>query len=355
MGKERSLSSRSPSWGQRGHASSGVRQRGDAVSPGAAVVRSRKAVAGTPAAVVTDSPGAAAHVSLGFLELNQGHQEEARNWFAQAVELDSQSYLANYYYALMMMKDTSNADAPAQAESSLRAAIKINPHFAAAYDALARFYGMRGENLEEAHRLALHAVQLNPGNLQYFLTVAAVLLRMNRADDAVTVAQRALALAKSPDDSAAAESLLANAKEYQQHLAEVKQRQPQVHPAEVEAPRPRTAREEARQAGPQMARDSGRQASENGASPPIDHASAEGTIVAVRCTPSGLMKLTLALPTYELELQARNYHQVDFRAGSSRLVNSGDPCRLIKNLRARVTYKLGEQDAGEILSIELEK
>ena len=67
------------------------------------------------------------------------------------------------------------------------------------------------------------------------------------------------------------------------------------------------------------------------------------------------MKLTLALPSYKLELHARNYRRVGFRIGNFTLASSTDPCKQIKNLRARIAYTIGQENAGEIISVELLK
>jgi predicted Zn-dependent protease len=44
-----------------------------------------------------------AHETMGYLELRQRHLDEARKWYEQAVKLDSQSYLAHYYFASISM------------------------------------------------------------------------------------------------------------------------------------------------------------------------------------------------------------------------------------------------------------
>ena len=110
--------------------------------------------------------------------------EEATKWYAQAVGLNSQSYLANYYYAASLVKGRPDDNSAAKAESCLRAAIKIAPDFAPAYSMLAWLMASRHENLEEAHRIALAANTLEPGNVSYRLNTATVLEFMGRGDDA---------------------------------------------------------------------------------------------------------------------------------------------------------------------------
>ena len=146
----------------------------------------------------------------------KGHIDEARNWYAQAVTLDSKSYLAHYYFAAMSMNVPMDAARAVKVESSLRTAIKLNPNFAPSYDRLGTFLATRNGNLDEARLMALSAVQLEPGNLSYRMDTANVLLEMERGKDAVTVIRNAMHLASTPQESAMAENFLMHAEEYAQ-------------------------------------------------------------------------------------------------------------------------------------------
>jgi TonB family protein len=154
-----------------------------------------------------------AHQTMGYLEFRQGHLDEARKWYEQAVSLDSQSFLANYYFAaITMSRGQLNPESKSQIESSLRGAIKLNPSFAPAYDRLAVFYGAQRQNLEEAHWMILKAVELDPGNLSYWLHTANILLQMQRANDAVRVLQNAMSVAKTPEQITSVQNLLEEAR-----------------------------------------------------------------------------------------------------------------------------------------------
>jgi tetratricopeptide (TPR) repeat protein len=155
-----------------------------------------------------------AHETMGFLEFQERHIDEARNWYAQAVKLDSQSYLAHYYFAAISMNGVLDAAGEAQVESSLRTSIKLNPSFAPSYDRLAAFLAMHHRNLDEARMMALTAVELEPRNLTYRMETANVLLQMERGKDAVTVIRNAMQLASSPQETAMAEDFLRHAEEY---------------------------------------------------------------------------------------------------------------------------------------------
>ncbi len=122
---------------------------------------------------------------MGYLEFHQGHLDEARKWYAQAIKLDSQSFLAYYYFAAISMNGARpDSEDKSQVESSLRTAIKLNPSFAPPYDQLAVLFGMQPGNLQEAHTLSLNAVQLdpgNPGNLHYRLNTANICCKWSGA------------------------------------------------------------------------------------------------------------------------------------------------------------------------------
>jgi tetratricopeptide (TPR) repeat protein len=146
-----------------------------------------------------------AHETMGYLEFRAGHQDEARKWYGEAVKLDSQDYLAYYYFASLSMSEPGATD-DKEIEDSLRAAIRLNSRFAPAYDRLAIFLAMRHENLDEARRLNLFAVDLDPGNVGYRVNAANTLIVMERFDDAVAVLRGAAKVAKDPGQAAMVQS-----------------------------------------------------------------------------------------------------------------------------------------------------
>ena len=164
-------------------------------------------------ALKLDPKLAAAHESMGFLCSQQGKSDEAMKWYSQAVALNSQSYLANYFYAVSLFKGKPDDTSAAQAESSLRLAIKIAPDFAPAYAALGWLLASRHKDLEEAYMQALDAVRLEPGNVHYRLNAAQVLTLMGRGDDAVRVAKYASSMAKTPEERDEALMVLSNAQQ----------------------------------------------------------------------------------------------------------------------------------------------
>jgi tetratricopeptide (TPR) repeat protein len=157
------------------------------------------------AVLKADPANAQAHETMGSMAFRDGDRDAARKWYEQAVKLDSQSFLANYYFAALSMSTPDGASDSA-VESSLRAAIRLNPQFAPAYDQLAGLLAMRHEKLDEAHTFNVQAIQLDPGNLAYRMNAATVLMTMSRYDDAAAVLRNAAKVPKDPGEAAMLQS-----------------------------------------------------------------------------------------------------------------------------------------------------
>jgi TonB family protein len=158
-----------------------------------------------------------AHESMGFLYFQQGKTEEAGKWYSEAVTLNPQSYSANFYYAANLLKGKLNNDSAAKAESSLRAALKINPDFAPAYSALAYLLAMASptQKPDEAYMMVLQAIELEPGNVYYRIRAVQVLERLGRAEDAVRAANLAVSMARTPQEQAEASATMSSAQQFQ--------------------------------------------------------------------------------------------------------------------------------------------
>jgi tetratricopeptide (TPR) repeat protein len=287
-----------------------------------------------------------AHETMGFLEFQERHIDEARNWYAQAVKLDSQSYLAHYYFAAISMNGVLDAAGEAQVESSLRASIKLNPSFAPSYDRLAAFLTMHHRNLDEARMMALSAVELEPRNLTYRMETANVLLQMERGKDAVAVIRNAMQLASSPQETAMAENFLRHAEEYAQA-----QEQNQRLSDQLRAGTPGGGDTSHRAEG-DVAADS---ATHDEALPAGPHRFVTGVLKDVRCnTPA--MDLNVIAAGKPLGLHSGNYFKIKYSTLGVTLKGDLNPCADLEGRSAKIEYvPPANDDKAAVVAIEIHK
>ena len=297
--------------------------------------------------ILKDDPtNVLAHETMGFLEFRAQHIDEARNWYAQAVKLDSQSYLAHYYFAAISMNGSMNAAEQPQVESSLRASIKLNPNFAPSYDRLAAFLAMRHGKLDEARLMALSAVQLEPGNLNYRMNTANILLQMGRGKDAINVIRNAMHLASSPEETAMAENFLTHAQEYSQAQEQNRVFSEQMKSAaatvdatsnvsKIDPAAGVSARDEPVPTGP--------------------HHFLVGVLRNVHCTiPAMDLNLTTAGKT--LGLHANNYFKIEYSVLDMTLKGDLHPCTDLEGQSAKVEYvESSDKNTAAVVAIEIHK
>lgn len=307
--------------------------------------------------VLRDDPGnASAHETMGYLEFREGNLDQARKWYEQAVKLDSQSFLANYYYAAIAMNGGPlTSENKSQIESSLRSAIKLNPSFAPAYDQLAAFYGMQHENLDEAHSLVLHAVQLDPGNLHYRVDTANVLLQMERGQDAIAVLQNALVLAKTPEDVLSVQNRLDMAQQYQASREALQDRQAaralqSTYPQAESPDEPISEDAKTSDSDPQLLR----AANEEAHGP---RRGVKGIITGVQCSQPAIIKLKVEDGGRTFSLHSNNYFKIEFTAANYTPAGELHPCTDLEGMKAHVEFfEAPDKSAeGQIFSIELSR
>lgn len=156
-----------------------------------------------------DPANAQARLTMGYIEFRAGNYDAAQKWCREAVKLDPANYVAHFFYAAAAIKKGEIDQASrASVEESLRTAIKINPTFAPAYDALAMFDAMQAMRLEEARDLIEKAVQMEPGVPEIRVDEAQILSTTRQTKEAVRVLELAVKMAHTPEQTAAVENLL---------------------------------------------------------------------------------------------------------------------------------------------------
>jgi len=292
-----------------------------------------------------DPKNVSAHETKGFLAFQQGQLDEGEKWYAQAVQLDSQSYLAHYYYAVISMRDALEASQHDQIENSLRQAIKLNPSFAPAFDSLAVFLAMQHKNLDEAHSMGLTAISLDPTNVGHRITVANILMTMEKGENAIEVLRAAAKLTKTPQESQMVADVLARAQAYvdaQSQFADSQRRlsEDQMSNSDgtvTEGTVPKLKRR------PQFV-------------PKGPHRFAVGLLKGVSCDNPSL-DLTVSSSGKALSLQVDNYFKVPFSVLGFQAEKDLNPCTDLENRPAKVEYveSANPSAPAQIMSIELHK
>jgi len=121
------------------------------------------------------------HEGMGRLSLSRGRAEEAAPHLKRALELDPQNA---YLHFLLAHAEPWRSDAR---EAALRRAVELAPGFGAALESLADVLWLRKEKLDEAESLARRALEQEPRSASRRTTLAEVLRRVGREEDALVI------------------------------------------------------------------------------------------------------------------------------------------------------------------------
>jgi tetratricopeptide (TPR) repeat protein len=305
-----------------------------------------------------DPKNALAHETMGYLKFREGDREAAKKWYGEAVGLDSQSYLAHYYYATMSVGVSGEGQDPA-IESSLRTCIKLNPQFAPAYDALALYTARDPAKTTEAHMLNVQAVMLEPDNVNYRLNTAAVLMNSQRYAEALSVLRTASHVARTPNEVIAVQMRIG---QIEQYLAQVERSQ--------EAQKKTATTTAIDMQAMTIANSDGRKLIVRANAPDtapkypteaptgLRH-TARGILRNVHCGYPTVLTLSVEQPgnAPRVSLYRNDFHEIEFSATNFSPKGDLDPCAEIEGLKARVSYaEVSDKSiAGQIISVELSK
>ena len=219
----------------------------DAYRGGFSMVRgqTQEATATLREALRLDPNVALAHQYLGMAQFLEGQREKALESASQAVALDPRNYLSRYLRAFLVTSGSGMMSSNGQLEEDLRQAIALRPEFSPPYALLAVYLAGLHRNLEEALALAQKAVSFEPGSSSYQLSLAQVLLRMNKFNEANLATVRASAWARDPVEKANAESF----KSYMQQVRQFQSRTLTTGSGQLETSGEATAGIEASSAG----------------------------------------------------------------------------------------------------------
>jgi tetratricopeptide (TPR) repeat protein len=133
-----------------------------------------------------------AHASLGMTYFREGKVDEARASLERAVQLNSQNYLAHYYYAFTLSRQSPDGSAvgaytPENAKKireHLQKAIALRPDYPESYNLLAFVSLVSGDNMPEAIASLKEVLKASPGRQDLSFTLAQLYARLGEYKDA---------------------------------------------------------------------------------------------------------------------------------------------------------------------------
>jgi hypothetical protein len=150
----------------------------------------------------------------GMLSDLEEQKDAALAAYTNADELGSTNFYSHYRRAQLLWRPTLERDSLGEIAKELETSITLNPSWAPGYSFLAEVR-IELDDAETALGLARRAVSLEPGASYHRGTAARALARLSKLDEALNEAERARALARTPEERQRAEQLLAYLKRMQ--------------------------------------------------------------------------------------------------------------------------------------------
>lgn len=308
--------------------------------------RQKEATALLASVLVEDPTNAQAYETKGMMAMMAGRTEEGHEFYKRAVELDSNSYFANYSFAVSTLMLGKGVNDP-QVEASLKKAIALEPKFAPSYDALSNVYMANHGDLALAYKNSIKAIQLDPGNVNFRVNAAQVLMAQKNFASAISsLTNTKEHVAKSDAERAMVESRLVEVRRYQKSMEEY-----EAHKA----------------ANPGAAPGGDIDVSEIGDDkapklPVVGKGaamkSATGVIHKVACHYPSTLVFEVDGAGKPLTLFTGHLDDVQFSTMNMELPSPFDPCKVLDGLKGKVGYRELVGDgvyAGELMTLQVSK
>jgi len=280
-----------------------------------------------------------ANQAMGTLYLKLRDREKSQKYFSVAADLDSESYLAQFFAAQMAYEKKGDYGA---AEKYLRKAIDINPQFAPAFRMLSQTLMMQKEQetISEALELALKASRLEPSDLNHNINVGRILVAMERFVDAHSLGHRILASALTEDEREKAESFLSIV---DQHW-EIEKRRRSVAESEEEA-----QSEEETHIGTV---DSPAHRIKTGSAGKM-----MGFVRSVKCDFPAIMDMVLDSDDNQFRLHAENYYEIQYWAVGAPRKSDFQPCEELIGKQVEVEFLsvFDQEFSGFVKTVTIQK
>lgn len=172
-------------------------------------------------AIELDPKLAAPYTTLGQLRLRDRKFTEAKAFLEKAITLDSRSHFSHFYYAFLLLRENLDEAAmlrplgpetAAKIREAVARSLAVNANFAESHYLLATVEFSSGD-VAVAETAIRRAVSLKPGNQNYSLLLAQVLLRQEKTDEAARIAGQIVTRPSDARIKAEAQAVIRNAGE----------------------------------------------------------------------------------------------------------------------------------------------
>jgi tetratricopeptide (TPR) repeat protein len=299
---------------------------------------------------------------MGLLLFRQNEIYGAEKYFSRAVALDSKSALAYSYHAILLMSQGADPEEMAEAKTALEKAVALNPGLGSAWSNLGLLYANDPSALDKALSAAKRAVDSMPGDPRFQYNLAVVLVRMERFDEARTIARK-LQISADPNIISLAGQFLTQVDQAQKFAAYKKMNEA------TSATAPAINRE-TKSGGESSAAELRHRTQDNanstrtedeagpGTAPAAPAAlraySMVGTITDVSCAAAPQIQITLKAQTIVMHLHSADFSQVAIKSAGANSAAKKPGCAALRGRSAHVSYQLvsGKDWDGELASIE---
>ena len=173
-----------------------------------------------------------AHASLGMMYFYEGKVKEAHASLERAVAANSQNYLAHYYYAFTLARNTPedesvnsrfSPEAAAKIREHLQKAIALRPDYPESYNLLAFLSVVTGQGVDEAIASMKRVLSISPGRHDFMNMLAQLYMRKQDFKAAHGLLEQVVKSNADEEDRQHAEQLLKGIDNYEAAMAEVQE------------------------------------------------------------------------------------------------------------------------------------
>lgn len=301
---------------------------------------------------------ARANLDLGKIRAKQGKMDEFARFLAKSIELNPNDFLAHYHFARGLSQQGMSefgfvSEYPPALANKMRELLKksiaLNPDFPQSYELYAFVSVVRNENIDEAIEYLNRALKIAPGNQQYQLRLAELLMWKEDFANARKIAQKIAKTASEPELKVYAENTVERIIDYEGQMASV--RNPRRRKSEITD---RILTEEELRA----LREQGLIESLNMmvAKPQKGEKRILGSVTKIECQPQAIY-FTVKADNQIFQLKSDTFETVNLTAYSKEMGNAKFGCGEMKqqNLAVIVYRQIDKNEtkiAGELKSIE---